>query len=184
MKRLLLFSLMCVLVGLSSCMDTYYVSHKRTYDEKIQSIQSHMAEQGFNFTGSKTNTRNEAVVAGVSYSRYTGYGTAMANNFITQDTYNFADSVGNTMNYSVSYKAKQTSEGVAYVEDVELCGCETSNPKDYDRLCGAKSSVKDVNDISRDLKIQEMNVVNTSLVAAVVILGLSTIVTLISLSAY
>ena len=165
-------------------MDTYYVTKKTTFDEAIRSVQSQMASQGFSSTGSNTNTRNETVVTGVSYSRYTGYGSAMANNYITQDTYRFADTLGNTMNYSVTYSAKQTTEGIPYVENLELCGCETSNPKDYEKLCGNESVVKQINDVPRDLKVEKMNVMNTTLAITGITVGLSLLISLITLSMY
>lgn len=165
-------------------MDTYYVTKKTTFDNAISSVQSQMASQGFSSTGSNTNTRNETVVTGVSYSRYTGYGSAMANNFITQDTYRFADTLGNTMNYSVTYSAKQTTDGVPYVENLELCGCETSNPKDYEKLCGNESVVKQINDVPKDQKVEKLNVMNTTLAITGITLGLSLIISLITLSMY
>lgn len=176
--------LLGVLFFFTSCMDTYYVTKKSTFDKAIRSVQSQMAVQGFSSTGSNSNTRNETVVTGVSYSKYTGYGSAMANNYITQDTYRFADSLGNTMNYSVSYQAKQTKEGIPYVENVELCGCETSNPKDYERLCGNGSYIKSINNVPKDLTIEEMNVVNTSLAVSGIALGATLLITLITLAAY
>ena len=176
--------LLGVLFFFTSCMDTYYVTKKSTFDTAIQSVQSQMATHGFSSTGSNTNTRNEAVVTGVSYSKYSGYGSAMANNFITQDTYRFADSLGNTMNYSVSYQAKQTNEGIPYVENIELCGCETSNPKDYDRLCGNDSFVKSINNVPKDQKVEEMNVINTTLAVSGIVLGASLLIALIALGGH
>ena len=184
MRKCFLLMLLGVLFFFTSCMDTYYVTKKSTFDTAIRSVQSQMAAQGFSSTGSNTNTRNETVVTGVSYSKYTGYGSAMANNFITQDTYRFADSLGNTMNYSVSYQAKQSKDGIPYVENVELCGCETSNPKDYERLCGNESYVKSINNMPKELKIEEMNVVNTTLAVSGIALGATLLITLITLAAY
>lgn len=163
-------------------MDTYQVTKKTTFDRTIQSVQSQMAQNGFSSTGSSTNTRNETVVTGVSYSKYTGYGTAMANNFITQDTYRFTDTLGNTMNYSVSYSAKQTREGVPYVENIEVCGCETSNPKDYERLCGKYGLLNKINNIPKDQTIEEVNILNTTLVLSGIVIGGSLLYTLVMLS--
>ena len=167
---------------MTSCMDTYQVTKKATFDRTIQSVQSQMAQNGFSSTGSSTNTRNETVVTGVSYSKYTGYGSAMANNFITQDTYRFTDTLGNTMNYSVSYSAKQTKDGEPYVENIEVCGCETSNPKDYEKLCGRYGLVNKINNIPKDQTIEEVNVLSTTLVLSGIVIGGSLIYTLILLS--
>lgn len=155
------------------------MTKRTTFDDNISLIQTQMADLGFYLNGSNTNTRNETVVTGVSYSN-SGYGTAMDNNYITQDTYRFADSIGNTMNYSVSYQAKQTQEGISYVERVELCGCETSNPKDYEKLCGNESAVKQINELPLDQKVEKVNVPNTTLAASGVILGLLIVVAMFS----
>ena len=184
MRRLLLFFCLAVTLGMSSCMDTYYVTQRTTFDAAIKSVQTQMADNGFYSTGSNTNTRNEPIVTGVSYSKYTGYGTAMDNNYITQDTYRFADTLGNTMNYSVSYMAKRTNDGVSYVENLELCGCETSNPKDYERLCGNESIVKQINHVPIDQKVKKINVMNTALAVTGITLGLSIIIYLIALGLY
>ena len=166
---------------MTSCMDTYYVTKKTTFDGTIRSVQSQLANQGFNSTGSNTNTHNEAIVTGVSYSKYSGFGTAMANLFITQDTYRFADSLGNTLSYSVLYSAKQTSKGESYVEGVEVCGCESSNPKDYERLCGKESTIKQINTISKDLQIERLNVMDTTIAITGIGLMLSLFLVLMAL---
>lgn len=170
-----------MMFGLSSCMDTFYVTNKATFDNEIRLIEAKMAERGLSSTGKKTNTRNEAVVSAVSYSRYSGYGTAMENNFITEDTYTFADSLGNTMNYSVSYEAKQTRDGVVYVENIDLCGCEVSNPKEYDKLCGVESPIRRINDMPRDQQIQMVNTTNTTLTIMGVSIAISLLVMLMFL---
>lgn len=176
MRKLWLFFSLAVVLGMTSCMDTFYVTQRTTFDAAIKSVQSQMANRGYYLNGSSTNTRNEAVVTDVSYSRYSGYGTAMANVFITQDTYRFADSLGNTINYSVSYQAKQTKEGTQFVENVELCGCETSDPKEYEQLCVQEVKLKQLNDLPKDQKIRIPNVTNTLLAATGILLALTLII--------
>ena len=175
MRKLCLFVLFAVMFGMTSCMDTYYMTKKTTLDNAVSSIRTQLADQGFDLNGTNTNNRNETVVTDVSYSSTSGYGTAMANNLITQDTYRFADSNGNTMNYSVSYSAKQTNDGVPYVEDLELCGCETSNPKDYEKFCGDRAVVKQINNLPKDQQVKRLNVIRTTLVGTGVALALSII---------
>lgn len=169
--------LLGVLFFFTSCMDTYNVTKRSTYEKSVQSIRSQMAINGFSSTGVSTSTRNETVVTGTSYSKYTGYGTRMENNYITQDTYQFTDTLGNTMSYSVSYSAKQTEGGISYVENVELCGCETSNPKDYERFCGVGSTVRRINNLPKDQEIEKVNMLNTTLAISAIIIPLSFIVT-------
>ncbi len=101
---------------------------------------------------------------------------------MTQDTYRFADSLGNTMSYSVSYSAKQTKEGIQYVEHLEMCGCETSNPKDYERLCGDDSFVRQqINIVPKDQEMEVENYNKTVLLAVGVTIGASLIAILFAL---
>ena len=86
------------------------------------------------------------------------------------------------MNYSVSYSAKQTREGVPYVENIEVCGCETSNPKDYERLCGKYGLLNKINNIPKDQTIEEVNILNTTLVLSGIVIGGSLLYTLVMLS--
>lgn len=178
MRKMLFFFLLLSVFVITSCTDTFYMTKKTTFDNAIRTVQAQMSEQGYFLNGTSSNTRNETVVTGVSYSRYTGYGTAMDNNFITQDNYQFTDTLGNTMSFSVSYMAKQTDDGIPYVEDLELCGCETSNPKYYETLCGNESIVKQINDVPKDQKVEKVNVMNTTLAASGIILGITLIIVL------
>lgn len=142
-------------------MDTKYVTSKSDYDKVIDTVKNQLADKGYYINGSSSGTRNEAIVAGVSYSKYTGFGTAVANKFITQDTYKFTDTLGNTMSYSVLYLLKQSDDGISYVEDVEICECETSNPHDYDELCGNQASINRIREIPKNQQIQVLSTGNT-----------------------
>ena len=142
-----------VLFGLSSCMDTKYVTKKTTLDKTVDSVKALMGYEGYYPTGFFTKSTNEMEVVGVSYTSKTGFGTAMKNNYVTQDTYTFADSLGNSASYSMFYALDRREN----VVKAGLCGCETSNPQDYDKVCGSISqmdwmpnsdSIKFVNPVS------------------------------------
>lgn len=165
-------------------MDTFYVTKRSTFDQAIASVQGQLASEGLKSVGSSSETKNNLFAAGTSYSKYTGYGTKMENNFVTQDTYRFADSIGNTMNYTVAYSAKQTDNGIHYVENIEVCGCETSNPNDYERLCGNESLVKQINLTPKDQEVKQMDVMGTTLAVTGITVGLTLLITLITLGAH
>ena len=184
MRKLCLLLLLCVLFGLSSCMDTFYATKKTTFENALTSIQTQMTNDGYKIVGSNSETKNNVYVSATSYSKYAGYGSKMENNFVTQDTYRFADEEGNTMSYSVSYTAKQTNDGVPYIENIEVCGCETSNPMEYERLCGNESIVKQINLLPKDQEIKVMNVMNTTLVVTGIAVGATLLITLITLSVH
>ena len=173
MRELCLFILLGILFGSSSCTQTKYVISKATLDKTMDSIKGQLLNEGYCLTGVTSSTNNENVVAGVSYSQYSGFGTAMANRFITHDTYKFTDTVGNMMSYSISYLLKQSEDGIPFVEELDLCGCETSNPKDYDKLCGSGDIINRVKEIPNNEPVLIKDAVGTVLVVAGVTLGIT-----------
>lgn len=181
MRKSSLLMLLCVLFSFSSCMKTFYATKRTTFEEALTSVQTQMNKDGFKIVGSNSETKNNVYVSAISYSQYTGYGSKMENNFVTQDTYRFADEEGNTMSYSVSYSAKQTNEGVSYIEGIEVCGCETSNPKDYERLCGNESIIKRINSLPKDQEIEQLDVMGTTLAVSGITIGLTLLITMIIL---
>ena len=126
-----------VLLGLSSCMETKYVTKKATLDKTVDSVKALMGYEGYYPTGFSTKLTNEMEVVGISYTSKAGFGTAMKNNFVTQDTYTFADSLGNTASYSMFYALDKREN----VVKAGLCGCETSRSQDYDKVCGSLSQI-------------------------------------------
>lgn len=111
-----------------SCKGTYVGTKTTTFEETNRSIQSQMKSQGFELTS------HESV------------GKSVDDN-IRKDTYYFADSLGNTMEYAVFYKTKKDD----YVWDSELCGCKTSNPDDFEKFCGDDGVTKPIKELPVDL---------------------------------
>lgn len=148
---------------LASCTDTRYVTAKSTFDKTISGVKTEMAQKGYAPSGSSTDTKNNVYVEGTSYSRYTGYGSKMANDFVTTDTYRFTNENGQTMNFSVSYKTNQdATQGLVYVTDVQTAGCETSDAKQYDAMCGSNSPVAKIDKMPQDASIEVTNVAKTT----------------------
>lgn len=103
------------------------------YYEAIRSVQSYMKSQGF---------------------KTIGYESVWNKRFIDlrQNTYHFADSLGNPMSYSVYYAMDEYKKG-DYVYYSELCGCETSNPNDYERFCGEGGVLGQIDELPKDQDI-------------------------------
>lgn len=121
--KLLLFA---VLFGMTSCMENYYVPSVSAYHNSIRSLTSQMADQGYEYTGYETSY--EKLMQRISDKGYRA------------STYRFADSLGNTMQYSVVFREKKDGREER-VYGVDFCECKVSNPKDYERLCGIVESV-------------------------------------------
>lgn len=149
-------------LALASCTNTRLVTSRTTFDRTVGEVKSDLAKQGFAPSGSSSETKNNVYVEGTSYSKYTGYGSKMANDFITTDTYRFSSEDGTTMNFSVSYKARQNGN-LVYVTEVSTAGCETSNAKQYESLCGSNSPVKKLDSLPQDASFEETDVVGTTL---------------------
>lgn len=173
--------IICIaLVGvfaLTSCTNTRQVTSKKTFDKTVEEVKSDLVKQGYAPSGSSTDTKNNVYVEGTSYSRYTGYGSKMANDFVTTDTYRFSSDDGSTMQFSVSYKAKNNGN-LIYVTEVTISGCETSNTKQYESLCGSSSPIKKIDRMPQDASFEEKDVMRTTLavtfgsILAGVLLGL------------
>lgn len=133
----LLLLVLLVVLCFSSCTETKYMTRKSTLDKMVDSVKTQLMNEGYHTTGFSTRQANEMEVAGISYTSNAGFGTVLKNNFVTQDTYTFADTLGNTVSYSLFYALDRQE----VVVNAGLCGCETSNPHDYDKVCGSLSQI-------------------------------------------
>lgn len=163
-KQRLLMILIASAATLMSCTITHPVTSRSTFDSTVNEVKSDLAKQGYAPSGSNTETKNNVYVESTSYSKYTGYGSKMANDFVTTDTYRFTHEDGSTMSFSVSYKSNQdASKGLVYVTEVSTAGCETSNAKQYDILCGNNSPVKKIDKLPQDASIEVPDILGNTL---------------------
>ena len=151
MKKLFILIICCA--TFSSCYTTHNVISKTSLDRTIDSVAIELKSNGYYPVGTSTDTKNEVTVTGQSYSKYSGYGTRMDNNYITSDTYRFADTLGNSMDYTVSYQLNK-SDGFYFVTNLQVKGCETSNPKEYEKLCGKYSPTKKITYLYPDKSVE------------------------------
>ena len=120
MKKTCLFLCLAALFWFSSCMDTKYVTKKSTFDQVITQVSDEMSQQGFDLSGSSSETKNDLVVLRTSHTEEGGYGTELANNFVTRDTYRFTNATGHSISYTVSYMLRETKKGEQYVDAAEI----------------------------------------------------------------
>lgn len=171
MRKLLLFFSLAAVLGITSCMDTKYVTKKSTFDQTLSRVQENMAQQGFKLTGSSTETKNDLLVLGTSYTERGGYGTELANNYVTRDTYRFTNASGHTASYTVSYLLRGTKKGLPYIDAAEVAGCEVSDPADYELICGANSPIYQINSMEKDQAVKVGNSTKTLLLVSGVTIG-------------
>ena len=132
--------LLSVLFGVSSCKNSFYVTSPSAFERVIGRAMGKIESEGYMSIGSHSKKFNDPEVIGVSYTRSAGFGTAMVNNHKTVTTYSFKNATGDSMSFTISYSPKMV-QNIPYIDDVELCGCETSNPNDYEKMCGKDSPV-------------------------------------------
>ena len=130
-----------------------------------------LQKMGYYPAGNNTDTKNEVTVTAHTYSDKTGYSNRMDNYYITNDTYHFADTLGNTMDYSISYQLNHKGD-FYFVRDLQVNGCKTSNVKDYNRLCGSNSPTKTINTLPLDSQVELYDETKTYLMIGGVLLVL------------
>lgn len=143
-------------VAITSCTTTYNVTSFEEYNKNIEMVKSDLAGKGYNLSGHNRETLSNAVVTGTSFSTKSGYGTEMANDYYTYDTYSFSNEKGDIAEISLKYRTGYADYSKTnYLATVELLGCKTSKASDYDKICGDNSSVKPLlSDVKRDLDVK------------------------------
>lgn len=149
MRKLYLLLVLAVVFSMTSCYHTFYTTKKTTYDNAIKSVRLQLSDQGFAFVGNN-NTTN---VVKPDMERPGAIITS-----IQKETYRFADDSGKTMSYSISYGKGESNKGIVFVNDVELCECETSDPNDFERLCGDDAVVKQLSNLPKDQEVKRIRV--------------------------
>lgn len=167
---------------LNSCMVNKDVVSLSAYNSKISELKAELENQGYILSGESNEVKNEMAVNGVSYSRLTGFGTAMQNNYWSYDEFIFADSANNTISFTTKYMIKESHDHVAYVDNLELVSCNAS--RDYSEICGGRGKVKSSIQEMNDQPDKVVKVYNTGGTAAAIIggaLGLSIFILIVAL---
>lgn len=143
-------------VAITSCTTTYNVTSFEEYNKNIEMVKSDLSDKGYGLSGHNRETLSNAVVTGTSFSTKSGYGTEMANDYYTYDTYSFSNEKGDIAEISLKYRTGYADYSKTnYLATVELLGCKTSKASDYDKICGDNSSVKPLlSDVKRDLDVK------------------------------
>ena len=155
------------------CYSTHNVTSYSDHYSEILKTRSALSDMGYELSGEDTRTDNNVYVSAVSYSTQTGYGSAMNNKYVTTDRYTFTNKDGNTMSYCVSYELYRSYDSILYVTNVSVPQCETSNPKDYTKLCGYSSPIRDVTQLPQNTPVKIYDSVGTYVLSYTIILALA-----------
>ncbi len=154
-------------IVMSSCTVPYQVVSKKTFDEAVLDVNNELAGQGYYQSGVYTDSKNLLQVEATSFSKTAGYGTKLTNDYVIIDSYCFMKDDGNTLNYSISYKPSVRG-GIVCISDVSIVGCETSLAKNFNTLCGEKSSVKKLESIPKNTQIKVPDHLGTAVLVTAV----------------
>lgn len=132
--KILCIALLCS-VFFAGCKVSERVSSTKAYKQAVKEVQDEFASEGYRLS----DTKRSSDIDGTK-----------------QDIYKFQDTVGNTMEYTVSYKVNNDDD-VYYVENVQVGGCVTSNMDAYERMCGSDSPINKIEKLSKDEKISHVS---------------------------
>lgn len=153
MKKTLI-SIVAVLV-LASCVGPMYVTSVPTYNKTVDAVIAAIGNEGYALTGKKHDRRNELRHSAPAFEGNANSSEWIPNELLNYDTYSFADGNGNTMSFSVQYRANNDhTRGTVYYTDVKVAEWSASNSKDYERLCGAQSPLWMLDTIQKDMTVK------------------------------
>lgn len=136
----------------SSCTTTQMTISPQSYKYEVNNINSTIISlsNDYQLTGFGSETKNEIIVTGQSYSQYSGYGTLMDNDYYTYDNYIYNDTLGNTIEIEFKYKRGTDYHGSSYISKIEVTKCICEDKKYYNSVCGTSGFVKKVEQLTPD----------------------------------
>jgi len=134
------FYLLAMLIMLSSCTTTMQVVSTENFSQALSTVEEQLSENGYEISGMSDETQNEVSVTGTSYSYYTGYGSAMKNNYWQYREYSYIDSAENMVSYTVKFQLKKDIHGEAFIQNLQVTNCSAN--KKYATICGQDGIVK------------------------------------------
>lgn len=154
MKKVISRMMVCALgvLLLASCTISRQTISEKKFFQEIDDVNQSIELLGYHLSGTSSDVRNDLYVSDTWFSTETGYSTEMKNDYYWYDSYRFMDSTNNIVSYQIKYKGKgtQDAKGVYYVSDVSLVGCDCTNTKDYNAVCGPRGVTNRLNFVEND----------------------------------
>lgn len=151
-KHYFILCLSLLLITSTSCTTTRKTISRHAYNSAVEDAKRNMSffGSGYKLSGSGSETKNEIQVTGQSYSKYTGFGTLMQNDYSTYDSYLYIDSLGNEVEYQYKFKTGIDRNGKEYLYGIEVTKCNCQDNKIYPYVCGDTGFVKKVTQVKPD----------------------------------
>ncbi len=135
----------------SSCTTTRMTISSLSYKSAFDDIDSEISSLGdYKLSGSGSETKNEIVVLGQSYTQFGGYSTLMDNNFAIYENYMYIDSLGKTIDFQIKRKNRNDYNGIEYIYDIEVVKCNCIDKRLYPSVCGENGIVKKITKLKPD----------------------------------
>lgn len=138
---------------MSGCMSSKMVYSTDGYKGAIERAKADIRSYGY-YQISEERTEDNNVVPGrvilfKENGEVSGATQEMVNVRTVYETHFFVDSLGNEMWFRVAMRPKGE-----YLIKISLDGCQTSNYRDYEKLCGSSSAIRrTVDNMQPDVKL-------------------------------
>ena len=154
-----------IIIAFSNCTTTQMTISTRAYNSAVEKIGSDISSNGngYQLTGSGSDTKNELLVTGQSYSKYSGFGTLLDNEKSIYNNYTYTDSIGNTVEFQIKHKSKVDYNKNEYIDNIEVVQCNCKDKKLYSEICGENGLVKKVTQLNPDQQSKKFDIVKTTL---------------------
>ncbi len=133
MKKMIFCFMLFSSMFFFNCTTTIPAVSLSAIDNTNNKIADSLKTMGYELSGKQTSQTNELHSVGVSYSKYSGYGTALSNDYWRHQTLTFLDSSYNSVSYTFKYQLVTNSKGENIIRDFEMTSCSAS--KDYKKIC-------------------------------------------------
>lgn len=149
MKRFFYF--MLITITLTGCTTTKYGMTRAALDDAMEDVKSDYYAQGYYLISEHLEqVMSTQIISNTRDARNSMY---MADNVNTKvDEYSFQDTIGNKLKFAIAYNEAYQGNTM-YLLDVNTIACETSNPMDYEPLCGKKSPLARIRQIPQDQEV-------------------------------
>lgn len=182
-KSSIITVIISIIVLASSCTTTQMSVSSGAYKSAVEKINTDITLAGYQLSGSGSESKNELVVTGQSYSAKTGYGTQMSNDFSIYDNYTYTDSLNNTIEFQLKHKAAKDMNQKEYVYGIEMVKCSCADKKYYSKVCGEDGVVKAITKLPNDQQIVVYDKMKTIYAIIGVSAGLSILTSIITYTA-
>jgi hypothetical protein len=140
-----LMLLVFVVLLFANCTVTQMTVSPHAYGAAIEKVGLDLAElgSGYQLTESNMIVKEGVKITGHPYNSRTGdYGTIVDNVKSTIDSYSYADTLGNTVNFEIQHNNKYDLDKKEFIDSVEVINCNCTDRKNGLKICSQDGIIK------------------------------------------